>query len=48
MLVLVVEQEIGQEAINATGSVCIMLKFALLGFLCDISANYHVVHLVLF
>ena len=44
---LVVDQEIGQEAISAPGSACIMLKFALLGFLCDAPANYCVVHLVL-
>ena len=36
MLVLVVYQVIGQEAISAPGSVCIMLKFALLGFLYDV------------
>jgi len=47
MLVLVVDQVVGQKAINAPGSVCIMLKFALLGFLCDAPANYRVVHLVL-
>ena len=47
MLVLVVDQEIGQEAITAPRSACIMLKFSLLGFFCDAPANYRVVHLVL-
>ena len=47
MLVLVVSQVIGQEAIRAPGSTCITVKFDFLGFLYCTLANYRVVHLVL-